>query len=458
MIGLLFLGVACLAAAGGGGYLLHASRKEAQTREKERQELRNSFRVQLAHELRRTKASQFNFSEFVSDHGIERSEANAVAEEAYRGYCQKVFSDGVVSEDERRQMNRLITAFELPPEIATSIERGARDARYQAAVTSALGDGRISRRELEKLVALRRSLGIGRGQGLALTETICRDAFVAEMRRIIRNGRFSPETREDLAKFKRALAISDSDAQQFLTKQAVDLFRECFTTGLQDGVITPAERQMFEWLQAEAGLSESDVAPFWKEIHDAERRQRYRSGHPPIVQTSKFLEGGETCHWNDSCYYEYETSRSELWATGELLVTSKRIVFISPSKSMTFSPSKVLDLILHSDYLEIQTSSRQGNGRYFVGEPRDLEAILSGIVNKHKFLLSENYSSSRTRHIPDSVKRQVWDRDGGRCVRCNAGDYLEFDHIIPHARGGANTVGNVQLLCRKCNNQKSDRI
>jgi 5-methylcytosine-specific restriction endonuclease McrA len=93
-----------------------------------------------------------------------------------------------------------------------------------------------------------------------------------------------------------------------------------------------------------------------------------------------------------------------------------------------------------------------------VPEAEELEAILVGVVRKHKYLLSESYSSTRTRHIPDDVKREVWDRDAGRCVRCRASDYLEFDHIIPHTRGGANTVNNVQLLCRKCNVLKSDRI
>ena len=56
--------------------------------------------------------------------------------------------------------------------------------------------------------------------------------------------------------------------------------------------------------------------------------------------------------------------------------------------------------------------------------------------------------------IPDEVKIFVWNRDGGRCVRCGSNQLLEFDHIIPVAMGGANTARNLQLLCETCNRSK----
>jgi 5-methylcytosine-specific restriction endonuclease McrA len=37
-------------------------------------------------------------------------------------------------------------------------------------------------------------------------------------------------------------------------------------------------------------------------------------------------------------------------------------------------------------------------------------------------------------------------------------DEVEFDHIIPHAKGGPMSVENIRLLCRTCNRKKSDSL
>jgi tetratricopeptide (TPR) repeat protein len=60
--------------------------------------------------------------------------------------------------------------------------------------------------------------------------------------------------------------------------------------------------------------------------------------------------------------------------------------------------------------------------------------------------------------IPEEVRHAVWRRDQGRCVQCGSQENLEFDHIIPLSRGGANTERNLQLLCESCNRQKGAAI
>ncbi|MCE9526131.1 MAG: HNH endonuclease [Planctomycetales bacterium] len=60
--------------------------------------------------------------------------------------------------------------------------------------------------------------------------------------------------------------------------------------------------------------------------------------------------------------------------------------------------------------------------------------------------------------MPRDVRQRVWQKYGGRCADCGSDQYLEFDHIVPLARGGSDSDSNVQLLCRGCDQKKSDPI
>lgn len=76
-------------------------------------------------------------------------------------------------------------------------------------------------------------------------------------------------------------------------------------------------------------------------------------------------------------------------------------------------------------------------------------------------LLSETMKSPSdvsSRNIKQGVKNLVWNRDGGKCVKCGSNQKLEFDHIIPVSKGGSNTYRNIQLLCENCNRKKSNKL
>lgn len=60
--------------------------------------------------------------------------------------------------------------------------------------------------------------------------------------------------------------------------------------------------------------------------------------------------------------------------------------------------------------------------------------------------------------IPREVVDAVYRRDRGRCVYCGSTENIQLDHIIPFSRGGATTIENLQLLCQKCNLEKSNKI
>ncbi|UCF06333.1 MAG: HNH endonuclease, partial [bacterium] len=69
-----------------------------------------------------------------------------------------------------------------------------------------------------------------------------------------------------------------------------------------------------------------------------------------------------------------------------------------------------------------------------------------------------------SRHIPASVRDEVFARDGGRCTfvgpegkRCGSRWNIQVDHIVPYGKGGDSSPENLRLLCAKHNNLEAGR-
>jgi 5-methylcytosine-specific restriction endonuclease McrA len=65
--------------------------------------------------------------------------------------------------------------------------------------------------------------------------------------------------------------------------------------------------------------------------------------------------------------------------------------------------------------------------------------------------------SSHPGFITPVVRRKVWIRNKGQCAACGSRENLQYDYIVPTSEGGNNTLDNLQLLCKICNQKKSDK-
>ena len=77
---------------------------------------------------------------------------------------------------------------------------------------------------------------------------------------------------------------------------------------------------------------------------------------------------------------------------------------------------------------------------------------------------SETPESTSPRYISAEVRWAVRQRDGEQCTyvspdgrRCDATSRLEYDHIVPVARGGQSTVANLRMRCRGHNQYEAER-
>lgn len=57
-----------------------------------------------------------------------------------------------------------------------------------------------------------------------------------------------------------------------------------------------------------------------------------------------------------------------------------------------------------------------------------------------------------------SLRSQVYERDGGKCVECGTSEKLTLDHIIPRSKGGKRVFENLQTMCSTCNNRKGNKL
>lgn len=62
------------------------------------------------------------------------------------------------------------------------------------------------------------------------------------------------------------------------------------------------------------------------------------------------------------------------------------------------------------------------------------------------------------------LKKLIFERDNATCQQCGTnkekepGVKLVIDHIIPYSKGGETTYENLQILCRKCNIEKRNKV
>lgn len=84
--------------------------------------------------------------------------------------------------------------------------------------------------------------------------------------------------------------------------------------------------------------------------------------------------------------------------------------------------------------------------------------VLKELIDEGAIFNAVTDKDGKRESIPQDVMDKVWNRDGGKCVICGSQENLEFDHIIPFSKGGATTYRNLQILCKKCNIEKSNNI
>ena len=277
----------------------------------------------------------------------------------------------------------------------------------------------------------------------------------------LRDGILTDAERNNLNAYCQDNDLTLTEALTHSKNEVNDFLQMTLASITSDKEITPENKQLIENLCGYLSPDNQVLFTIRNTIARLEQLQNIRLGNvQPCQAVGLLTKSGEVvfCNMNNIvCSIGNSTEGHE----GRLHITSDKVVFTGYGYGVNAPLNGLLSLVVEGGVVYITSKTKKST---FILIPPDdhtadlIEAYVEQASKRFHRKLDFNVDQKQSRHIPQTVKSQVWENCNGKCVQCNARDYLEFDHIIPFSKGGANTVNNLQVLCRKCNLAKRDRI
>jgi len=386
-------------------------------------------------------------------------------ERVYRVILSKIWDDGELTEQEKKYTEWVPRCLEMPRSDARAMDlRMARD-RFAAAFAEAMEDRRLDSVEEGKLTRIADSVGY-------TLQKFARDFFQDEGESFllgmflaaIDDGRMSQSEWDGLLTTSQMLGISRDELLRAIAPQAEHFVEHVLAESKADGRISDREETMLLGLLKTLGIRNDFQRYVLAEIAELRLLQDIDAGRLPSLGSPPNVEtrAGEIVHFHaPAIWRNVRVLRSGPVADehdGTITLTDGRLIFSSFTKSDSLNYRKIVSHCGGRKQFDVQVEGKPVRAYILYDASPIGYAIFRAAVAMANQTKVAGIDGLPTRHIPRDVRQRVWQRYGGRCAECQAADYLEFDHIIPFAKGGGNTDANVQLLCRRCNLKKSDNI
>ena len=415
-------------------------------------------------EITRLKQS-FDFSTAAAQRKLDSSERKTVAVALYRRFIARCWKDSQLTARESELLSWLASNVGLSKSVAAAMNQQAAGEIFKTTLAQAFADGQIDDSERQHLDAV----AAAAGQTVAALMTLLFKQEGEQLLRSLFTGMASDGqlNRDEWKQFRQTaewLGASREAMLPAIRNPAKQLVEHALVDARSDKEITEREEKLINSLLDNI-IDDAEFAAYVRgEIAEASAMQALARGLLPSVACPAgiALRSGEITHWAGTVVFTNVRERASGaridTSVGTLVITDARAIFTAADKAFDMNHRKVLAHLPFGRMIEIRCSGK-GAGGYDFGDAgvRPVAIWETAIGRANQTIVASDDKEAR-RRIPRDVRQRVWQKYGGRCAECNAETYLEFDHIIPVAKGGGNSDTNVQLLCRKCNLTKSDNI
>lgn len=427
-------------------------------------ESRVQLLVQIIQQGIQQARDAFSISDALKNQDYTHQDLQEAKERVFRLALNAVWNDGVLTVQERQYLTWLTRKLSLDSEAARRLELELARQWFGTTLALAMEDGILDQAEQAKLEAIARAVGVTLPQFARAFfqnegEAFLRSIFLA----CVADNQISQSDWDYLLHVTQKFGLQHHEMLAAIQPQARQFVERVLCDAKSDGMITPQEQATLDWLQTNLGLPADFRRYIGEEIQLIKTLTAIDEGRLPSISPPQGTEfrSGEIFHWTGAATWrEHKLRKDGLHSqdhAGMLVLSDNRLIFTSTMKSQSINFRKIVAHRGGSNWVELQVEGKPLWQFYFQTSEIAYPILRTAIAMANQTKVAK-IEAGNSRHIPRDVRQRVWQRYGARCAECTATDYLEFDHIIPVAKGGSNTDANVQLLCRKCNLKKSDMI
>ncbi len=151
--------------------------------------------------------------------------------------------------------------------------------------------------------------------------------------------------------------------------------------------------------------------------------------------------------------HQHDNNAIELWNYFQSVISWVKAIFPKYRKEMKGVDWGLLYDKFHTENLNVQQLESQVSD---LMKDSDVQKK-SGI---YPYVLDGDEKHLSIRAFDDNTKREVYENQNGICKICGEHfeiEQMEADHITPWCQGGHTVKENCQMLCKKCNREKSGK-
>lgn len=412
-----------------------------------------------------TKRQGFLLSDAIQGLDATPADIDQAKEIVYRTLLNRGWQDGQLTQSEQAFANWVAHRLELPHGVAQRLNAEFAKHFFATVLAKAMEDGHIDSAEEAKLSEIAATMQLSLQQFarhffMKESESFLRGVFAA----CVAQNRLDQQHWQHLISTAGKLGIEHDEFLRCIEVPARQFVEHVLADAKSDEELSPHEEQTLAWLLNNLRLDQSFRNYVATEANRLKTITQISQGHlPSLIPPSNLgIRSGELVHLHERALLRKvkvlkSGTRSEDH-NGTITLTDNRLIFSSTTRSDSWNLRRIVSHRTDGTWIEIQVEGKPAN-LFAMHQPDDIHyRILATAIAMANQTLVRKSDTTPTRHIPRDVRQRVWQLYGGRCAECGADNYLEFDHIVPAAKGGSNSDANVQLLCRQCNLKKRDHI